>query len=480
MVNGLGKGMNMLARALGIAAFSGLLLAAAPAEAKKKRPPPPPAPVAPIVVPLPSSANGLTVRNFYERRQYAPIWFRSGAGDEAVGQLLAILRKAPIEGMANGPQLAAEAEAAVLRAKSGDELAVKTAELALSAAWVDYVQALQRSTSNVIWGDPALVMKPSHSDRTLALAGAAPSLAQHLASVSSVNPIYAKLREVAIAEAAANGGRASDRVTLNMERARILPGTGRFVLVNSAEQRLHMYENGQSVGSMKVVVGDKDTLGLPTPIVASTMYYAIANPYWHVPDHLVRKFAPRIAKEGQAFMTRNGYEVLSSFGSSAQVVPISSVDWKAVAAGTTKVLIRQKPNSINSMGKMKFPFPNREGIYLHDTPKREYFALENRAKSNGCIRIEDYRRFANWLFGRDVAAVGSDPEQHLQMQRGVPVYVTYLTMVPDASGIATFADRYAWDRPGALAGGMDAGSGAVGAGREVASGGTGASGSAPQ
>jgi murein L,D-transpeptidase YcbB/YkuD len=169
----------------------------------------------------------------------------------------------------------------------------------------------------------------------------------------------------------------------------------------------------------------------------------------------VRKFAPRIAKEGQAFMNRNGYEVLTDFGPNAQPVPISSVDWKAVAAGTTKVLVRQKPNSINSMGKMKFPFPNREGIYLHDTPLKEYFSQADRSLSNGCIRVEDYRRLAHWLFGRDVAAAGSEPEQHIAMQRGVPVYVTYLTMVPTSEGMTTFTDRYGWDRPGVLAGGMD-------------------------
>jgi murein L,D-transpeptidase YcbB/YkuD len=289
----------------------------------------------------------------------------------------------------------------------------------------------------------------------MALLSAAPSITSHLQSVSTVNPIYAKLREVAVAEAAANGGRASDAVTLNLERSRILPASGKFILVNSAEQRLHMYENWQEVGSMKVVVGSKADYGLPTPIIVSSINYAIANPYWHVPDHLVRKFAPRIQAQGQAFMNRNGYEVLTDFGPNGQPVPISTIDWKAVAAGTTKVLMRQKPNSINSMGKMKFPFPNKEGIYLHDTPMKQYFDLANRAKSNGCIRIEDYRRLATWLFGRDVAAAGSAPEQAISLPRGVPVYVTYLTMVPDASGMTTFPDRYGWDHPGVLAGGVD-------------------------
>lgn len=473
-----GKGMKMRGRAYILTAIAFTLVAAGPAEAKRRSPPPPPAPVAAPQVALPNSPNGTTVRYYYERRNYPPIWFRAGA-DEAIGLLLSILRRAPVDGMPKGPQVAASVETAVAAARTGDAMKQKEAELVLSAAWVDYVQALQRPTSNVIWGDPNLVLKPSHPDRILTLLEASPSSALHLQSVSSVNPIYAKLREIAVAEAAANGGRASDQVTLNLERSRILPGKGRFILVNSAEQRLHMFENGQSVGSMKVVVGDKDKLGLPTPIVASTMHYATANPYWHVPPHLIRKtVAPAVIKQGEAYLKSRGYEVISDFSKHPQILPASSVDWKAVVAGTEKVNMRQKPNSQNSMGKMKFPFPNREGIYLHDTPTREYFARANRALSNGCIRVEDYRRLAYWLFGKDVAAVGSEPEQHIAMARGVPVYVTYLTIVPGAAGMETFADRYGWDRPGALAGGMDASISGVGTAREAASGAGGAA--APQ
>ena len=469
----------MRGRAYLLTAMAATLVAAAPAEAKKKNPPPAPAPIAAPQVALPNSPNALNVRYFYERRNYAPIWFRAGAGDEAIGLLLSVLRRAPVDGMANGPQVAASVEAAVAASRSGDAMKVKEAELALSAAWADYVQALQRPNNNVIWGDPSLILKPSHPDRTLALLAASPSAALHLQSVSSINTIYARLRDIAVTEAAANGGRASDRVMLNMERARIIPATGKFILVNSAEQRLHMYENGQSVGSMKVVVGDKDKLGLPTPIIASSLHYAIANPYWHVPPHIIRKMAPNIAKAPEAYMKSHGYEVISDFSKTPTILPASSVNWKAVAAGTEKVIMRQKPNGENSMGRMKFPFPNREGIFLHDTPKREHFAKANRAISNGCIRIEDYRKLAYWVFGRDVAAVGSDPEQHLSAPRGVPVYVTYLTMVPGATGMESFADRYGWDRPGVMAGGMDLTVGVGAGGREAVAGGAGA-GSASQ
>lgn len=438
-----------------LTAVAAMTIAAAPADARKKKLPPAPIP-APQVA-LPASANGLTVRHYYERRQFPQIWFGARGGDAAISQLMTVLRRAPIDGFTNGPSIAATVEATVQRARaSNDPMQMKAAELALSAAWADYVQALKRPSNNVIYGDPSLALAPPHVDRTLALAEAAPSLAQHVESISQVNAHYAAIRDVAIAEAAANGGRASDKALLNLERARIIPGTGRYILVNSAEQRLHMMEGGQSVGSMKVVVGSKKKYGLPTPIIASTMHYAIANPFWHVPDHLIRKTtAPGVVKSGEAYLKARGYEIISDFSANPQILPASSVDWKGVVAGTSKVLLRQKPNGQNSMGKMKFPFPNKEGIYLHDTPTREYFKEADRSLSNGCIRVEDYRRLANWLFGRDVAAVGSDPEQHIAMQRGVPVYVTYLTMVPSATGMASFEDRYGWDRPGVLAGGMD-------------------------
>ncbi len=434
------------------------LIASTPAEARKKQGQPVTPP--PIVqVELPSSPNALTVRQYYERRQYPAIWFGTRGGDEAARQLLSILRRAPIDGMPQGPDVAARVEIVVQRARtSNDPMITKAAELALSAAWVDYVQVTDRPSSNVIYGDPAVSRSSPLPGQILRLAEAAPSLTQHLLAVSAVNPIYSKLREVAVAEAGANGGRVSDKIMLNLERSRLLPDTGKYIFVNTAEQRLHMVENGQEAGSMKVVVGNKLKYGLPTPIVTSTMYYAVANPYWHVPPHLIRKFAPKIAKGPEAYLKTHGYEVISDFSKHPTILAPSSVDWDAVAAGTKIVNLRQRPGGANSMGNMKFPFTNREGIYLHDTPNREYFdsaKWPDRAQSNGCIRVEDYRRLANWLFGRDVAASGNRPEQILALPQGVRVYVTYLTLVPGPSDVTSFEDRYGWDTPGVVAGGMD-------------------------
>ena len=390
---------------------------------------------------------GDDISRFYTASKNAPIWFRAGQAD-AGPMLINILRRAPIDGFAKGPQLAADVEAALAKAQTGDAAAVQAAERVMSNAWIGYVQAIHAPTPGMIYGEKWVTPVIPSSFAVLRLALNAPSLAQHLKSVSDVNPIYAGLRDAALSEATQPGGGNSSRYAANLERARSIPAKGKFVLVDAATARLWMYEDGRPVDSMKVVVGDKEKLGLPTPMVASVIWYTTFNPYWHVPDHLVRKIAAKHAGNIESYLKTNGYEVVSDWNAT-QILPASSVDWKAVAAGTTHVKIRQLPGGTNSMGKMKFNFANPEGIYLHDTPTRAYFNLKNRALSNGCIRVEHAARLAQWLLGREPVPPTSAPEQHVQLPQGVPVYVTYLTARPDLGEQALVRDIYGWDVPGA-------------------------------
>jgi murein L,D-transpeptidase YcbB/YkuD len=196
---------------------------------------------------------------------------------------------------------------------------------------------------------------------------------------------------------------------------------------------------------MKVIVGKPDSR---TPLVASTIYYATLNPYWHVPTDLAQKLiAPQVLKQGPSYLKSRGYEVVTSFDN-GEIVSPSSVDWKAVAAGRATVKIRQLPGKTNSMGKVKFHFANAEGVYLHDTPQKELFAKSQRTLSNGCIRLEDARRLSRWLLGRDPTLEGSAPEQHVQLAKGVPIYVTYLTAQPTGTGLAFGRDAYGYDSMG--------------------------------
>jgi murein L,D-transpeptidase YcbB/YkuD len=230
-----------------------------------------------------------------------------------------------------------------------------------------------------------------------------------------------------------------------MDRARALPPrvAGRHILVDAAAAKLYLYENGQVTDTMKVVVGKPD---LQTPMMAGLIRYAMVNPYWHIPPDLVRdRVAPLVLKNGMGYLKTKRYEVLSDWTENATILNPAKVDWKAVAAGRTELAVRQRPGNDNAMGKMKFMFPNEQGVYLHDTPDKELFGEADRGRSAGCVRVEDAQRLARWLFGKPLTSKSKKPEQKVDMPAPVPVYITYLTAAPDGPGVAFRKDVYKRD-----------------------------------
>ena len=203
-----------------------------------------------------------------------------------------------------------------------------------------------------------------------------------------------------------------------------IPQRGRYVLVDAASARLFMMEDGRVRDSMRVIVGKP---AASTPALSSVLHHATLNPYWNVPPELARTLiAPRVLADGNAYLTERGYEVVSSFGN-PQVLSPDSVDWAKVASGEVTVRVRQRPGPGNSMGQIKFNLANADGIYLHDTPKKELFAKAERNLSNGCVRLEDAPRFARWLLGEEPPLASAAPEQHVPLPTGgVPVTIAYL------------------------------------------------------
>ena len=203
-----------------------------------------------------------------------------------------------------------------------------------------------------------------------------------------------------------------------------IPERGRYVLVDAASARLFMIENGRVRDTMRVIVGKP---AHATPALRSELNYATLNPYWNVPFDLAQSLiAPRVIKDGKTYLTDRGYEVLSGFGADATQISPDTVDWPAVAAGKAKVYVRQRPGAANSMGQMKFSLADANGIFLHDTPKKELFAQAERALSNGCVRLEDAPRFARWLLGEDPPLKTAAPEQQILLPSPVPVAIAYL------------------------------------------------------
>ena len=260
-----------------------------------------------------------------------------------------------------------------------------------------------------------------------------------------MNPLYTRLRGAIEADGHADVI-VRRQTLLNLERLRALPITlgSRFLLVDAASAQLWMYEDGRPVDSMKVIVGKPDEA---TPIMAGVIRYALFNPYWNVPPDLVRNiYAPRLRAD-PSVLGRLGMQVVSDYTADAKRLDPATVDWSLVARGAVVVGLRQQPGPHNSMGAVKFMLPNELGIYLHDTPNKALFEKPVRTLSAGCVRVEDYRRLALWLYrGAQVGARGDRPDQLFVLPAPVPVYITYLTMRLDGAGEVAAPDGYHRDK----------------------------------
>ena len=238
------------------------------------------------------------------------------------------------------------------------------------------------------------------------------------------------------------------RIAINMERAFRLPQTrafDRYVVVDSGAAEVYFFDRDRVADKMRVVVGTAKT---KTPMMAVLMRNAKANPYWNVPPELVRSLtAKKVGEQGLSYFRDFHYEVLSDWGPNAKLIDPKTVNWRGIGSGKVKptVRVRQLPGPWNSMRNMKFEMPNDYGIYLHDTPHPELFAETERHLSNGCVRLEDYQRFARWVFGY-VPQAASGVEQQINLPRPVPVYMTYLTVTADpANGVVFHPDPYGFD-----------------------------------
>jgi murein L,D-transpeptidase YcbB/YkuD len=388
------------------------------------------------------------VQEFYASRGGSPLWLSRGADSPAVRELLSTLKRAQVEGLGQGPEIASQAEALLARASAGDRDALIEADRLLSTGWVRYVQLLRRAPSGMTVAEKWIAPRSQGPQEILQLASSAPSLDAHIRATAAVNPIYSALRNAAHSQVESSG-MTDGRVIANLERMRVFPSKGRYIVVDAASARLWMIEDGSIADTMKVIVGKPSS---QTPMIASVIHYATLNPYWNVPSDLVQRLiAPRVLSQGARYLKTHGYQVLSDFSENPQVIAPADVDWAAVAAGRATVRVRQLPGPGNSMGQLKFGFENNSGIFLHDTPQKELFAAENRDLSNGCVRLEDAQRLGRWLMGREPSTASSDPEQHVLLPKPVPVYVTYLTAQAQGGELTFVGDPYGRDMGGVAA-----------------------------
>ncbi len=209
------------------------------------------------------------------------------------------------------------------------------------------------------------------------------------------------------------------QLRINMERARWVPrpGQGRYLVVNIPEFKLHAYDSGRHVFEMNVVVGKPAT---NTVVFNGQMRYVVFAPYWNVPYSIVKNEMGR----SEAYFKRRNMEIVGRY---ADGLP----------------MVRQKPGPGNSLGQVKFLFPNSYSIYLHDTPSKSLFGQNKRAFSHGCIRVADAPALAEWVLqrqpgfdeGRIRAAMDSTAEWTVTVKDPIPVFIGYFTCWVDAAGL---------------------------------------------
>jgi murein L,D-transpeptidase YcbB/YkuD len=202
------------------------------------------------------------------------------------------------------------------------------------------------------------------------------------------------------------------QVAANLERHRWMPRHlgRRYILVNVPAFHLEAFENGERALDMKVIVGEEYE-DRKTAVFADTMATVVFRPYWFITDDIAEKETWPKIRENPGYMEAERLETFTEGG---------------------KTRLRQKPGEDNSLGLVKFLFPNSFNIYLHDTPEDRLFEKDVRAFSHGCIRLEKPAELAQWVLGWDAARVqqameqGPD-DQEVKVPQRLPVYITYFT-----------------------------------------------------
>jgi murein L,D-transpeptidase YcbB/YkuD len=247
-------------------------------------------------------------------------------------------------------------------------------------------------------------------------------------------------------------------ILLNMERWRWLPHDlgPYYVNVNVPEFMLRVVEDGKVVHTARVVVGKPDK---QTPIFSNEMQEIVFHPYWNVPNSIkTDEIRPYISSESGWFFGGGGWSTRIFEAHNLRIningreVDPATIDWNRVDIRSLNIY--QPPGPDNVLGNVKFLFPNKHDVYMHDTPQRVLFAKPVRAESHGCMRVQDpdqlaaviLKRDQGWSLGRVASAIANGYDQHVALNQKVPVYITYFTAwVKEDGSLQTFSDIYGHD-----------------------------------
>jgi len=245
-----------------------------------------------------------------------------------------------------------------------------------------------------------------------------------------------------------------NKILLNLDRIKRLPDQAeeRYVMVNIPEFKLYYKEYGQDALDMRVIVGDKKN---HTPIFSDQITFIVLNPYWFMPDSIVRKeMIPGILNNPD-FLAQRGYEVRRNYSTKRPPIDTTNIDWaKVLKTGQTKKYkFMQPPGPRNALGKIKFKFPNNFAVYLHDTPTKKLFNQYPRAFSHGCIRVSkpnallaSFAKHEPFSYNHSKRVLEGKQRRQYNLNSPIPVHILYLTSYAKSDGLVYyFPDVYNYD-----------------------------------
>lgn len=223
-----------------------------------------------------------------------------------------------------------------------------------------------------------------------------------------------------------------EQIMVNMERCRWVPARppGEYLVINIPDYKLYVFNKDSALWSMNVVVGQAVH---KTVIFYGEMKYVVFSPYWNIPPGILKnEVLPGIRRNPNYLASHRMEKVGNTY--------------------------RQKPGPANSLGLVKFLFPNSYNIYLHDTPSKSHFGRENRAFSHGCIRLAEPKKLAEyllrnqpeWTSDKITKAMNAGKEQYVTLKETVPVFIGYLTAFVTSDGKLNFRQDV-YNRDGRLA-----------------------------
>ncbi|MGI9351815.1 MAG: L,D-transpeptidase family protein [Rhizobiaceae bacterium] len=387
------------------------------------------------------------LKKFYRSKLGKGIWTGKKGLNKRGVELVQVLQQAGADGLEPREYLSALPKN--LQSLTGKDLAA--AELYLSQSFWKFGRDLSAGRTTPAVSEPDIIISRKKTDVQgwLKLA----SRKGPTKVIASLRPPHSQYLALRKALAVSKPGSTQARqIIVNMERWRWLPRSlgKRHVLVNQAAFEVMIIDGGKIADRRRVVVGKPYH---KTPMFSHVLQYAEFNPTWTVPRSIAgNEILPKLRKD-PGYLERNNYKVYTSWKADAPAMNPNSVDWYSVSNKNFPYRIVQQPGDNNALGQVKFLFPNKFNVYLHDTQSKQLFSEKSRAFSHGCIRVHKPLEFAESLFGSrrlnqsKIKRILANPEtQRVNLKKQIPIHLAYFTVWVEGGKAKFHKDVYGRDK----------------------------------